>query len=173
MNTVIWIWSLVLVVTRPVPQPGSYAERYPASRHPDNNVFLRLDERMRETGNVLPTPPLDRGQTPALKEMVLDMVAQNPCHSTRRFARELGVKHCAVHLILQDEDLYPQHYSRVQGLIPHDYHHCLEYCNWLLQEHERDPCFWSTSYGRMKQHSHMKVSSTVTTATCGHIIIPM
>jgi hypothetical protein len=24
------------------------------------NVFFQLDERMRETGNVLPTPPLDR-----------------------------------------------------------------------------------------------------------------
>jgi hypothetical protein len=23
----------------------------------------------------------------------------------------------------------------------HDYHHCLQYCKWLLQEHECDPCF--------------------------------
>jgi hypothetical protein len=63
------------------------AERYPAHRRPDSNVVFRLDKRMRETGNVLPTPPLDRGrpcthQTPALEEMVLDMVPQNPC-STR------------------------------------------------------------------------------------------
>jgi hypothetical protein len=40
----------------------AYAERYPARRHPDSNVYRRLDERMRETGNVLPTPPFDRGQ---------------------------------------------------------------------------------------------------------------
>jgi hypothetical protein len=33
--------------------------------------------------------------------------------------------------------------------------------------------FWSTSYGKKKQHAHVKVSSTVTTATCGHSIIPM
>jgi hypothetical protein len=28
----------------------------------------------------------------------------------------LGVEHSAVHLILQDEDLYPYHYWQVQGL---------------------------------------------------------
>jgi hypothetical protein len=69
----------------------AYAETYPACRHPDSNVFCQPDERMREAGNVLPTPPLDRGQlctrqTPALEDMVLDMVAQNPCRSTRGIA---------------------------------------------------------------------------------------
>jgi hypothetical protein len=90
----------------------AYAERHPACCHPDSNVFCQLNERMRETGNILPTPPLERGQprtcqAPALEEMVLDMVAQNPCRSTRGIARGLGVKHHAVHLILQYEDLYP------------------------------------------------------------------
>jgi hypothetical protein len=66
---------------------SAYAEWYLAHRHPDSNVFYWLDERMRKTGNVLPTPPLKKGRlhtcrTPALEEMVLDMVAQNPCHST-------------------------------------------------------------------------------------------
>jgi hypothetical protein len=124
----------------------AYAETYSARNHPDSNVFRRLDERMRETGNVLPTPPLDRGRlrtrrTPALEEMVLDMVAQNPCHNTRGISRESDVEHGVVHLILQDEDLYPYHHSRVQGLMPHDYHHRLQYCEWLLRKYERDPCF--------------------------------
>jgi hypothetical protein len=104
-----------------------------ARRHPDSNVFRRLDERMRETGSVLPTLPLDRGRsrtrrTPALEEMILDMVTQNLCCSARGIARGLGVEHRAVHLILQDEDLYQYHYARVQGLMPHDYHHHLQYC---------------------------------------------
>jgi hypothetical protein len=51
----------------------------------------------------------------------------------------LGVEHQAVHLILQDEDLYPHHYSWVQDLMPHDYHHHHQYCKWLLREHERNP----------------------------------
>jgi hypothetical protein len=119
----------------------AYADRYPACRHPDSNVFRRLDERMRETGNVLRTPTLDRGgqrtrRTPALEEMVLDMVAQNPCRITRGIARELGIEHRAVHLILQVEDLYPYHYSRVQGLMPHDYRHRLQYREWFLQERD-------------------------------------
>jgi hypothetical protein len=32
--------------------------------------------------------------------------------------------------------LYPYHYSRVQGLTPHDYHHRPQYCERLLREHE-------------------------------------
>jgi hypothetical protein len=69
----------------------AYAERCPARRHPDSNVFHRLDERMRETDNVLPTAPMDKGRphtcrTPALEKVVLDMVAQNPCLSTRGIA---------------------------------------------------------------------------------------
>jgi hypothetical protein len=124
----------------------AYAERYPACHYPDSNVFRRLDDTIRETGNVIPTPPLDRGRprtrrTPSHEEMVLDTVAQNPCRSTRGTARELGVEHRAVHFILQDEDLYPYHYSRIEGLMPHDYHHRLQYCEWFLWEHERDPGF--------------------------------
>jgi hypothetical protein len=42
--------------------------------------------------------------------------------------------HC--HFILQDKDQYPYHYSQVQGLMPHDYHYNLQYCKWLLQDHE-------------------------------------
>jgi hypothetical protein len=57
--------------------------------------------------------------------------------------------------------------------MPHDYHHRLQYCEWLFWEHERERAFWSTSCGRTKQHAHVKVSSTVTTAICGHSIIPM
>jgi hypothetical protein len=72
--------------------------------------------------------------------MILDMVAQDQCCSTRGIARELGVEHRAVHLILQDEDLYPYHCSWVQGLMAHDYRR-LQYCEWLLREHERDPDF--------------------------------
>jgi hypothetical protein len=58
----------------------AYTERHPAYRHPDSDVFHRLEERMKETGNVLPTTPLSRSRprtrgAPALEEMVLDMVA--------------------------------------------------------------------------------------------------
>jgi hypothetical protein len=30
---------------------------------------------------------------------------------------------------------------QVQGLTPHDHHPHLQYCEWLVQEHERDPGF--------------------------------
>jgi hypothetical protein len=83
----------------------------------------------------------------------------------------LGVEHRAVHLILQDEDLYPYHYSWVQSL-------CLmiiiivsNTASGFYGNMNMIRASWSTSYGRTKQYSH--VSSTVTTVTCGHSIIPM
>jgi hypothetical protein len=138
------IWSSVLVVTGPTLQPGLMLKGIQHAAIQTVMCVHRLDERMRETGNVLPTPPLDRGRprtrrTPILEEMVLDMVAQNPCHSTRGISRELGVEHSVVNLILQAEDLYPYHCSRIQNLMPHDYHHRLQYCEWLLRGQERDP----------------------------------
>jgi hypothetical protein len=125
-------WSLVLVVTGLTLQLG-FIQKGIQHTAIQRVVFRQTDERMRETGNVLPTPALDSGRphtrwTPAPEEMVLDMVAQNPCRSTWGIVRELGVEHCAVHFILQGED----YYSWIQGLMPHDYHLRLQCCEWLL-----------------------------------------
>jgi hypothetical protein len=135
----------------------AYAERSPARHHRDSNVFRRLNERMRETGNVLATPLLDRGpprtrRRVALEEIILDMVAQNPCHSTRGIARELGVDYRAVYLILQDEDLYPYHYSRVK--VPYLMIIIIvsNTASGIYGNINVIRAFWRTCYGQTKQH---------------------
>jgi hypothetical protein len=114
------------------------AERYLACHLLNANVIRRLDQGIRESGNVIPTPSLDRSRTQRtlpLEEIVL--VAQYPRSSTRGIARQLGMDHCAVHLVL----LYLYHYTQVQGLIPHDRLPRLQYCERFVREHERDPSF--------------------------------
>jgi hypothetical protein len=38
-----------------------YAVRYPGRRHPDANVFRRLEQRLHETGRVTPTALVNAG----------------------------------------------------------------------------------------------------------------
>jgi hypothetical protein len=40
-----------------------YALRYSGGRHPDANVFRRLEQRLRETGSVTPTALVNAGRT--------------------------------------------------------------------------------------------------------------
>ncbi|KDR19522.1 hypothetical protein L798_06644 [Zootermopsis nevadensis] len=79
-------------------------------------MLCRLDDRMRETGSVLPTSLLGKGRPcthrlPSVEEMWWQ----------RGTSRGLGVEHHAVNLILRDEDLY----SWVQIPMSHGYHHRL------------------------------------------------
>jgi hypothetical protein len=78
-------------------------------------------------------------QTLALEGMVLDMVAQNPRHSTWEIDWEFSVQHDVIYLILQDEDLYSYYCPRVQVLSASLL--SSQYCEWLLWEHEHDTGF--------------------------------
>jgi hypothetical protein len=172
---VICIWSLVLVVTGPVLQPGLMQK---GIQHAAIQTVMCFAGWTRGWGRLAMSyqhhhwiggrPHTCR--TPALKEMVLDMVAQNPCRSTRGSAQECGCRtSCcpfnppgwiSILLFMGSRS----HASWLSSLSPILRVAFTGTWTWA---------FWSTSYGQMKQHSHVKVSSTVTTATCGHSIIPM
>jgi hypothetical protein len=56
-----------------------YALRYPGRRHPDANVFRRLEQRLRETGSVKPTALVKAGRprsvrTPAYEDAIISTV---------------------------------------------------------------------------------------------------
>ena len=122
-----------------------YAERYNARRHPDQNVFRRLEQRLRETGNFVPIG-INRGRertvrNPQLEENVLLTIVEDPTKSTRGIAQELDVHHSLVWNILNDEKYHPFHYYKVHALLPADFNQRIKYCNWLLQEIEADRNF--------------------------------
>lgn len=52
--------------------------------------------------------------TPTLEETVLDIVALDPCTRTHGTAWQLGVGHHAIHLTIQDHDVYPYHNMQVK-----------------------------------------------------------
>jgi hypothetical protein len=109
---------------------------------------------------------MDRGwphtqQTPALEEIVLYMVAQDPPSSTHETA--LNWRWTIV--------LSTKHYTKVQGLMIVIF--ISSNVSGLHSNKKVILVFLNISCGRAKQHSPMKVSLSVTTATGGHRTIPM
>jgi hypothetical protein len=97
------------------------AEREYALRYPDPNVLPRLEQRLRETGNVRPTAKVNEGRpwtprTPANAGDVSTTVELEPWESSR----ELGLSHLRVLETLRDDELHPYHYSRRAHLFPDD-----------------------------------------------------
>jgi hypothetical protein len=73
-----------------------YVLRYPGRRHPDANVFRRLEQRLRETGSVTPTATVNAGRprtvpTPANEDAIIAAVEREPWRISRDIARELGL----------------------------------------------------------------------------------
>jgi hypothetical protein len=72
------------------------APRYARPRYPDANVFLRLEQRLRETGSVTPTTHVNAGRprtvrTPANEDFIIAAVGREPWRSPHDIARELGL----------------------------------------------------------------------------------
>lgn len=125
----------------------NYAERFPLRRHPDVNVIRRLEQRVRERGQVNPIHEnLGRPRTvrtPDLEEGILAAVHNSPSRSVRGLAREFGADIHTVHDIIREEHYYPFRYCLVQSLLPGDAAPRLQFCQWLLERHNDDLRFVS------------------------------
>lgn len=123
-----------------------YAETYPDRRHPDRKLFIKIHQRLSETGSFRPLNH-SRGRpvsvrSPEVEEMVLEAVHENPELSTRRIAQQHGVRcHSTVWKILNDQLLYPYHLQRVQALLPCDFQARNNLCRWLSNQQARN-CFF-------------------------------
>lgn len=125
-----------------------YAERYPNRRHPDVNVIRRLDQRVRETGNVIPNAGPDRGRPrnvlrPLIEEEILEILEQQPTSSTRSIAQQVGVSQSNCTKFICSEGYHPYHYTKVQSLLPNDFELRVNFCNWLLQRVAENNLFTS------------------------------
>lgn len=121
-----------------------YAERYPARRLPTPRLFVRIVQRLRDTGYVQPNRGRGGGRQHQHDNMVndiLDAVHAEPTISTRRASQQLGVSRSSVWRILRDQNYHPFHFQRVQGLTAPDYQFRIRFCNWLLQKHTENPNF--------------------------------
>ncbi|GBN39379.1 hypothetical protein AVEN_205915-1 [Araneus ventricosus] len=137
---------LLLDTTSGVPR-GVYARRYPSRRPPDVNVIRRLDDRLLNTGSVLPTANLHdtgrprSGLTVAQADAILQRVEETTEVSTRALAREMTSSKSTVHRLLWSERLHPFRYTTVQGLKQDDFQKRVAFCEWLLQQQSTENGF--------------------------------
>jgi hypothetical protein len=142
----------------------AYAARFPA------NVFLRLVNRARNTGNLVPqTKGLGgvtrEARTPSNEEAVLQTFEEDGTLSIRSVASMLDISKSTTQRILKDNRQHAYHYTRVQNLLPEDLPLRVQFCEWLLQQHEANPnfvksilftdeCFFSRN-GTFNIHNYM------------------
>jgi len=124
-----------------------YADYYPHRRHPDANVIRRAEIRLRETGStIIHRQDAGRGRnvrTVDVEEEISQIIEEEPSISLRTISRRINISHSTVHRVLQDEHMYPYHFSMVQQLKEGNAEHRMEFCRWLLREYNRDNRFCS------------------------------
>ncbi|KAJ8878695.1 hypothetical protein PR048_019280 [Dryococelus australis] len=104
-----------------------YRERYRGHRHPIANVIRRLDQRARESGQIMP----GISSSDVRKESHLELVA----------GRRLGVSYSLVLTILHDDGLYPYCYNAIHPLIERDRPRHFKYCQGMLTSLQHNPDF--------------------------------
>lgn len=122
-----------------------YQERYPARQHPGYKKFIAVHRRLSETGTFKPNMH-DTGvrrtvRTIPFEEEVLQRVADEPSTSTRKIAQIMGVTQSSIFRVLHEQQLYPFHFQKVQGLTEADYQPRDQFCNWLLHRIVVQPNF--------------------------------
>nr|XP_022905995.1 uncharacterized protein LOC111417835 [Onthophagus taurus] len=121
-----------------------YANRYPNRRHPDANVFVRLDSRLRTEGRLIAHRGEGRPQRGVRDhERILEEVEENPTMSTRKLSTVLDIPKTTINRVLRSNNIHPYHYSAVQELHPGDAEMRLEFCHELLRRHYADGEFLS------------------------------
>lgn len=111
-----------------------YRRRFPHQRTPDKNVFIRIYNKLCETG-MLPSANItsERATRQGLDEVenILNLVEDTPTISSRRISAQVGIPQTKVIRTLHMQGLYPYHLQRVQHLQPEDYDRRMQFCRWI------------------------------------------
>lgn len=121
-----------------------YEERYPNRLVPSERTFVRIHERLHETGSFEKRAAGNgrpRQLPPETEEVVLQEIDENPATSTRKIASNVNISHVAVWRILKRQMLYPYHIQRVQGLLPQDFPLRVAMCQWFQNRIVQNPRF--------------------------------
>ncbi|EFA11692.1 hypothetical protein TcasGA2_TC005051 [Tribolium castaneum] len=126
-----------------------YSRRFPQRIQPSANAFLRLVERTKRTGSLLPQKKglvgaRRRARTPEIEEQMMEAFFQDPTTSIRTVSSLHGVSRNSIQRILKENRQHPYHYRRVQHLHPQDYAARVEFCQWLLRQHAENQNFVKT-----------------------------
>lgn len=66
------------------------------------------------------------------EERILQLFEENPRTSVRRAAHLLGLSRNTIHRVLRRNRLHPNHFQRVQQLLPGDYEQRVHFCEGIF-----------------------------------------
>ena len=91
-----------------------YRRRYPDRKHPGREVFLRVHQRLRDTGSFY-TGKRNRAvhHDDEQEEAVLEIVERSPTTSVRRISRQINAPRMQVWRTLHQSGFYPYHCQTV------------------------------------------------------------
>lgn len=124
-----------------------YSELFPNRRLPGTETFVRVVQRLRDSGRIQPAHSEGPGRSARVvdaEEQILEAIEIDPTLSTRQLGREFNVSNYVVWRTLRENQMHPYHYRRVQSLLPADYAARVEFCRWLLRQHEENADFVSS-----------------------------
>lgn len=123
-----------------------YQERFPNRQIPNERTFIRIHERLHETGSFHKRAAGNGRPSmlpPEMEEAVLQEIEDDPATSTRKIASDLNLSHVTVWRIFKSQMLYPYHIQRVQALLPRDFPQRLAMCQWFQNRIAQNPRFLS------------------------------
>ncbi|KAJ8986066.1 hypothetical protein NQ317_003360 [Molorchus minor] len=123
-----------------------YRERYPGRHAPAPRTFVRVCQKLLDTGSVQSCRGQDGGPGRSLRvlnaeQQILNRLEEDPSVSTRTIAREVGVSQSIVWRTLREAQLYPYHVQHVEALASADYPVRKAFCEWFLEQNNRHPRF--------------------------------
>lgn len=123
-----------------------YAERFPNRVHPPPRAFVNCVQRGRENGDLRPHRGGHAGaprphRFVQVEEQVLDLVHEDPTISTRMIANQLEISQYKTWKTLKENQFNPFHIQKVQSLLPEDHPRRVEFCRWVLEQHQNDEHF--------------------------------
>ena len=116
-----------------------YKARYPHRQQPDNRLFGRIHQPLREVGSFNVQHHV--GCPWNVDDEVLAIVEQNPSTSTRAIAAQVGISQSAIWKVTNSIGLHPYHLHKVQGLVDGDYQRRVNFCDWDTQQTNHEPDF--------------------------------
>ena len=78
------------------------------------------------------------------EEAILLATNEDPSISIRKLSRQFEISKSSIQRVLSENKMHPYHFTRVQNLLPQDYGHRLNFCEWLLTQEENQPGFVQT-----------------------------
>lgn len=119
-----------------------YRQRFPDRRCPSRSTMRGLEQRLRQGHLQRHRPRANLVDDDPRTIAILGAVHLNPHISLREIQAEIGIPKSTAQRLLRAAKFHPYHIMRVQELHGNDFANRVGFCNWAVQQIDRDRLFF-------------------------------